>query len=146
MTGPMLPRSVESNVERYLKDKLGSPRWPTATRRPPADSATATLTGAVRVLSDTTTASTSGAGARRHAEGLHNRRSAPAQDRGEVRAPRGIVGDDSKSHHYSDRAASDPFDRARRIVYVTGSLMSNFAHQTAGSLGRRPASPGVRRP
>ena len=60
MTGPMLPRSVESNVEQYLKYSWLAP-LANSHAAAAADSATATLTGAVRVLSDTTTASTSGA-------------------------------------------------------------------------------------
>ena len=97
MTGPMLPRSVESNVEQGLEVQLARPvvQQPRGGRRRLSDGA---VTGAVRVLSDTTTASTSGT----EPDGTPNvcTTVAPRRRKTEARSvpPVASVGDDSKSH------------------------------------------------
>ena len=58
-TGPMLPASVESKVEQYLKRICFAPRSRNA-RALASDWATASGDGEVRDLSETTTASASG--------------------------------------------------------------------------------------
>ncbi len=57
-TGPMLPMSVESKVEQYLKKICRVPR-PLSQARAASDSVTASCTGQVRDFKATTTASAS---------------------------------------------------------------------------------------
>jgi hypothetical protein len=61
-TGPMLPASVESNVEQYLKKNCRVPACLSA-EMAASDCATASAAGIVRDLSATTMASAAGSGA-----------------------------------------------------------------------------------
>ena len=136
-TGPILPASVESKVEQYLKKICLAP-LALSQRQAASDCATASAAGMVRDFSATTMASACGASPRGSADGLHRVHAAPRQRVGEIRGAGEVVGDAAQQHR------SGPADARRRRRDRVRSLPSDFTVLPGLPTVGRPSWPPLR--